>query len=351
VGVELASIIIVGYNNWPDLEMAIQSALRQTYEPVEVIVVDNDSSDETSEEVPRRFGDRIRYIRQNNRRDSGAYNTGYRVAQGEFIQFLAGDDVLAPNKIEKQIQFFQENPDVQIVYGDIRTFNDLPGPAKWSDHNSEDYEDMLAALLHPQQECAEGSVLGTLFRRTAIERIGPWDESLYTADSDYWLRAAWMGCRFRRYPGPLVGFSRDRLGQMTADASAMMHGIEEVWTKALNYVDREPYRSMLSRKLARVRYYLAISKDRMTRRESLAKLEQARQVCPSLISLPVYLIGRLLITLPGARHLVTAGGLRFLRRTIARAFGYELPKPFVYERQPRKGPAPGSIDILESKHS
>jgi glycosyltransferase involved in cell wall biosynthesis len=351
VRVGLASIVIVGYNNWPDLEMAIQSALSQSHEPVEVIVVDNDSSDETSEEVPRRFGERIRYIRQNNRRDSGAYNTGYRVAQGEFIQFLAGDDVLAPNKIEKQIQIFRENPDAQIVYGDIRTFNDLPGPARWSDHNSEDYEDMLAALLHPQQECAEGSVLGTLFHRTAVERIGPWDESLYTADADYWLRGAWIGCRFRRCPGALVGFSRERPGQMTADSSAMMHGIEDVWTKAMSYIDREPYRSMLSRKLARVRYYLAISKDGMTLRESLAKLEQSRQACPSLVSFPIYLIGGLLIVLPGGRHLVTAARLRFLRRAIARALGYDLPRALCYELPPRSDRPPGSIDLIMSKHS
>src|SRR5262245_41810676 len=104
---ELVSIIVVGYNNWPDLELAIQSALCQSYRPIEVIVIDNSSTDDTSKEVPRRFSDRICYLRQENRGDAGAYNRGIREAKGEFLQFLDGDDVLTPYKIEKQMEIMR----------------------------------------------------------------------------------------------------------------------------------------------------------------------------------------------------------------------------------------------------
>src|ERR1017187_4001465 len=129
----LVSIVICAYQNWPDLEMTIESALQQSYQPIEVIVVDNSSTDPTPREVPERFGGRVRYISQPNKQCAGACNTGFDLARGEFIQFVDGDDVLAPNKIAKQMEFFQANPELDIVYGDVRRFQTLPGAANWID--------------------------------------------------------------------------------------------------------------------------------------------------------------------------------------------------------------------------
>src|SRR5579864_6145645 len=108
---DVVSIVIVCHNNWPDLELAIQSSLRQTYSPLEVIVVDNDSTDATASEVPKRFGASVRYLRQLNRGDGGGYNAGCLVSSGDFVQFLDGDDFLAPNKIAKQVEAFRLNPE------------------------------------------------------------------------------------------------------------------------------------------------------------------------------------------------------------------------------------------------
>ena len=130
---ELVSIVVCAYNNWPDLDLAIQSALCQSHQPVEVIVVDNSSTDATAVEAPARFGTRVRYIRQPNTGDGGAYNTGLAAARGEFLQFLDGDDVLAPNKIEKQLDVFHSDPDADIVFGGVRHFQSLPGQARWTD--------------------------------------------------------------------------------------------------------------------------------------------------------------------------------------------------------------------------
>src|SRR5258708_37209981 len=122
----LVSIVVVAYNNWPDLELAIDSALYQSYPNIEVIVIDNSSTDATSQAVPNRFGARVRYIRQPNRGCAGAYNAGLDLASGEFIQFVDGDDVLAPGKIQRQVDVFRTRPDLDIVYGDIRMVQTLP---------------------------------------------------------------------------------------------------------------------------------------------------------------------------------------------------------------------------------
>src|SRR5438128_2463831 len=106
----LVSIIICSYNSWPDLELAISSALCQSLRPVEVIVVDNDSHDATPLEVPRRFGEAVKFVSQPNRGAYGAFNTGMALAKGEFFQFMDGDDVLLPHKIEAQVAAFHEWP-------------------------------------------------------------------------------------------------------------------------------------------------------------------------------------------------------------------------------------------------
>jgi glycosyltransferase involved in cell wall biosynthesis len=315
---QLVSVVIVAYNAWPELEVAIESALCQSYRPLEVIVVDNDSSDATAEEIPRRFGDRVRYIRQPNLKNSGGYNSGFRAAAGNFIQFLDGDDVLAPNKIAKQMEVFRAHPEADIVYGDIRQFQALPGIPRWEDYPTRQYDDMVAAMITTNGYGASLSVLGALLRRQTLERVGPWDESIHITDWDYWLRAAWAGCRFVHCPGGPMGFYRRSPGQMTEDAAAMRSGMEEIWEKALGYINREPYRQNVARCLASVRFHQAIKQERLTTSEALAKLRLARAADPGLFSPLAYPLAWALIVLPGGRSLARSRRLGKMRQGLAR---------------------------------
>jgi glycosyltransferase involved in cell wall biosynthesis len=324
----LVSVVICAYNNWPDVELTIASALNQSYRPLEVIVVDNSSTDQTPQEVPTRFGSRLHYLHQPNRGDSGAYNTGFEVAQGEFVQFVDGDDVLAPNKIEKQMEVFRTDPSLDIVYGDIRTFQTLAGPANWKDVGTQPEDDMLHALLVPEKHGAGISALGALFHRRALERLGPWDETLYSSDTDYWLRAAWATCRFGHCPGSPTGFSRVRPGQMSANVFALTRGLEAVWDKALGYVTREPYRGLIAAGLAETKFHLAVSRYQMTRREALAKLASARAISPQRVSAPAYAAACAAIVVPGGTALVRSKRLRPIRRVLARMLHYRRPQTF-----------------------
>ncbi|OFW10655.1 MAG: hypothetical protein A3H27_03230 [Acidobacteria bacterium RIFCSPLOWO2_02_FULL_59_13] len=322
----LVSVVICAYNNWPDVEMTTASALHQSYHPVEVIVVDNSSSDATPQEIPRRFGKLVQYIRQPNRECAGAYNAGFAVARGEFIQFVDGDDVLAPNKIQKQVEVFRENPEMDIVYGDFRYFQTLAGPANWEDVATQPEEDMLRRSIVLDGQWVGITTLGALFHRRALERVGPWDETLYIEDDDYWMRAAYAGCRYGHCPGSPMGFKRIRPGQKGKNASAMAQGAERVWEKALGYVTREPYRTWLAQELARRRFHVAVTRHDLSRREALAKLAQARATSPEAISALCYAAGCAVIVLPGGSALARSPRWRPIRRVLSRFLHFRTQK-------------------------
>lgn len=312
----LVSVVVCAYQNWPDLEMTLESALHQSYDAVEIIVVDNGSADETPVEIPKRFGSRIRYIRQDNRGDAGAYNTGLRLARGEFIQFVDGDDILAPDKLDKQVACLSASY-LDVIYGDIRFFRNAPGVANWIDVSTPSESNMLKSLT--TLDWTGLSALGSLFRRSALETIGPWDENLYIADLDYWLRAAWAGCRFGRCEGSPLGFARRRPEQMSQNTAAMIAGTEAVWEKALTYVNREPYRGWIAAKLARHRLSIALRKNGMTTRNALRQLDRARAASADVVNIPIYVLARVVITTPGASALVKSSAVRSVRKVAARA--------------------------------
>jgi glycosyltransferase involved in cell wall biosynthesis len=319
----LVSVVVCAYNNWPDVEMTIASVLQQSYRALEVIVVDNSSTDATAEEVPRRFGQAVRYICQPNRGDAGAYNAGFDLARGEFVQFVDGDDVLAANKIEKQVELFRAHPEFDIVYGDMRMFQTLPEIATWEDVTTRAELDMLKALIL-SCGCWTGiSTLGSLFHRRALERVGQWDETLYISDLDYWVRAAWAGCRFGHCSG-LMGFARRRPDQMSKNPSAIARGVEAVWQKAMGYVTQEAYRSLIAMRLARLRFEMALTKDELPLREACSKLALARATSPETISALVHAAAYAAIVMPGGTALVRSRWLRPIRRVLARMLGLDF---------------------------
>ena len=319
---DLVSVVIVAHDDWPDLELAIESALGQSHPHVEVIVVDNDSSDATPQVVPDRYGDRVAFRRQPNRYEGGGRNTGFELASGELIQFLDADDFLAPDKVAKQVAACESDPDVDIVYGDFRVFG-LPG-LKYEEGDTRDFDDILLALLSPDGNGAGLLVHSALFRRRALERIGPWDETIPTSDQDYWLRAAAAGCTFKHCPGSLC-FYRRRPGQMTSRRLGLLRDMEMTLAKALDYVEDSPYRDLVVTRLARLRFVLAVAGESGDRRAGLAELRLAREGSPETVSKLAYALGCTLISVPGGSSLARAQGLRPARALGARLLGLRSP--------------------------
>jgi glycosyltransferase involved in cell wall biosynthesis len=316
----IVSVVIVAHDNWPDLELAVESVLNQSYRNLEVVLVDNDSRDSTATEVSRRYAGRLRYLQQSNRMDAGGYNRGIAETSGEFVQLLDADDFIAVNKIEKQLEVFSANHDADIVYGDGCQFQTSPGRPDWEGWKTVQHDDMLARLLDPAGEGAGLLPHAVLMKRRALERVGPWDETILSADQDYWLRCAAAGCVFRYSPGAWA-FHRRRPGQMSSDRKAMLGRMEQTLTKALTYVDREPYRSILRRRLAGIRFAIALVGPELDRRQAAELLESARELDPRRVNGMAYRLGRAVVRTPGARSALRHPSLRLVRRSVGRVMG------------------------------
>ncbi len=113
---DLVSILIPCYNAERWIAQSIESALAQTYGSIEVIVVDDGSTDR-SLDIIRGFGDRIRWETGPNRGGNWARNRLLDLARGEWVQFLDADDYLLPDKVEPQMHFLQNHPETDILYG------------------------------------------------------------------------------------------------------------------------------------------------------------------------------------------------------------------------------------------
>src|SRR3984957_6990921 len=112
--VPLVSVIIPTHDSARFIAEAVRGALAQTYGRLEVIVIDDGSSDETGG-ILRGFADRIRYRRQENRGPAGDRNAGIKVAGGKYIGFLDADDLWMPDKVELQVRFMEARSDVGLL--------------------------------------------------------------------------------------------------------------------------------------------------------------------------------------------------------------------------------------------
>ena len=183
----LVGVVVPTYNRADVLPRALQSALRQTYEALEVIVVDDGSTDDTEAVVAALDDPRVRYVLQpRNAGVSAARNRGIREARGEFIAFLDSDDEWFPDKIERQVARFREvNNRVGLLYCGVRSVSDRRGD--WTfrpKHRGDVYEAMLQRnVIHT------GS--GVVIRREVVDVVGGFDEEIPAIeDYEYWLRIA-----------------------------------------------------------------------------------------------------------------------------------------------------------------
>lgn len=118
---ELVSVVIPTFNRAYCIAATIDSVLAQTHQAVEVVVVDDGSTDGTAELVAKRYAgdERVRYIRQTNQGVSTARNTGFQHARGEFVALLDSDDLWYPHKLAAQLAVFRAHPEVGMVWSDL----------------------------------------------------------------------------------------------------------------------------------------------------------------------------------------------------------------------------------------
>jgi glycosyltransferase involved in cell wall biosynthesis len=181
--ISLISCIIPVYNGEVYLQEALESILAQTYRPLEIIVVDDGSTDGTAALVAG-YGDKLRYLFQPNAGTAAACNLGITAADGDFVAFLAADDLWHPEKLSRQISRFQVRPDLDLCVTHVQNF--------WISELKEEAERFRH---HRIAQPLPGYVPQALLARRALfETVGKFNTSLRHADStDWFLRATDRG--------------------------------------------------------------------------------------------------------------------------------------------------------------
>ncbi len=194
----LVTIGIPCYNAAAFIKTAIESALNQTYPNVEVIVVDDGSTD-TSLVIASAFGDRVNVIRGGRRGGNYARNTILRESRAEWIQFLDADDRLEPDKIARQLAETDGGRDADVIYSPVIIETTTGGQSTREISRSSPERDLYAQWLSwdlPQTG-------GCLWRRTALEEIDGWRvEQACCQEHELYLRSLKEGHRWRFAPTP-----------------------------------------------------------------------------------------------------------------------------------------------------
>ena len=175
----LVSIIIPCFNHGLFLSEAINSALNSTYSPLEIIVVDDGSADD-SREIALKFREgytNVHYVYQDNRGPSAARNLGIRISRGEYILPLDADDKISKDYIEKAVQILKENSEIKVVYGNAEFFG-----AKTGSWKLQEFSLHRLALRNMIYSSA-------LFRKSDYDQTGGYDERLVYGHEDweFWI--------------------------------------------------------------------------------------------------------------------------------------------------------------------
>ncbi|MHC4268497.1 MAG: glycosyltransferase family 2 protein [Planctomycetota bacterium] len=177
------SVIIPVYNGETYLVEAVESIHRQNYEPIEIIIVDDGSTDKTSQIVKNIKGN-VNYVYQKNRGPAAARNRGIQLAKSQFLAFLDADDLWPENKLQMQFEHLEKDSFVKIVMGHIQL-----QCLRLLEGNNKRYH--FEKFANPFFTFSFGA---GLFRKSVFSKVGLLDESLrYSEDVDWFLRAKEAG--------------------------------------------------------------------------------------------------------------------------------------------------------------
>ena len=177
----LVSVVIPVFNGERFLREAVQSVLDQKYSPIEIIIVDDGSTDGTSA-VARSFSETVRYLYQANQGPAAARNRGIEHAQGSLIAFADADDLWPSEKLEMQLPYLINDAAIEIVMGriqQVRLSKTVNGQTQAEE------------LAEPAFSVNLGSAV---IKKSVFERVGLFDESMrYSEDVDWFMRAREAG--------------------------------------------------------------------------------------------------------------------------------------------------------------
>ena len=188
---DLVSVIIPVYNQAEYVVSAIESVLEQSYGSVQILVIDDGSTDDSVKQIEAAFSNEINFIRQRNMGPSAAINAGLEIARGEFISLLGGDDIASSDRFASQVDQMKTTAhDIlfslpSLIDGDGNPLRDDEFPIFQLTNLSG--SDLFSRLFYGGNFLCAPSVM---FRRSVFEKLGGFHRGLVQLqDYDYWLRA------------------------------------------------------------------------------------------------------------------------------------------------------------------
>ena len=261
----LVSVIIPTFNSGLYIEEAVRSVLDQSYTDLEVLVIDDGSTDATREVVGTILDDRLRYIPMEER--CGNYfarNKGISLSRGEYLAFLDADDLWAKDKLRKQMAVFEKRPEVGICFSDHLVFKNKNKKEFFTDlintysADGRDYNQFIRRLLIGNFVITSS----VLAKRECFDRLGQFDTAFQNAmDYDMWLRIV-LNYKPHYIPGGLVfrrihklNISRNKVNSM----KAVGYVLDKLLSEGTKHTFYSPEFEPLIRKHREVaRYYLGL---------------------------------------------------------------------------------------------
>lgn len=249
------SVIIPTYNRSQYILECIESVFNQSYLEIEVIVVDDNSTDDTEEKLSHLVDqNKIKYFHNPQKGASSARNLGIKNSTGDLIAFLDSDDVFYPDKLERQVRYCNENPEAKIVHADFDKFNDSGNLL------GRRYTGFFLGNIYPQiLEYWEMliAISCVVVKPEVFGKVGLFDESLsYGEDLDMWARVA-RRFAFHHIPESL---SKVRLheGNLSREKSNLAERFLPYLNKAIN-VDNELTRTRVRKIYSNMYCYLGLN--------------------------------------------------------------------------------------------
>ncbi|ANU22557.1 glycosyltransferase family 2 protein [Planococcus donghaensis] len=221
------SVIIPTFNRSELLKKALKSLEKQSHQNLEIIIIDDFSTDDTADVVAEMTDDRIIYLKHEvNKGGSEARNTGLKRATGNFIGFLDSDDQWLPDKIEKQLEKFSEDSDVGVVYTGVQVVNENKQPTR---KIVPEYRgDILSKLLEFNYIDTTSSVL---VRKEVLDQVKGFDASLPSCqDWDLYIRLAQV-TKFDFVKESLVLFYHHSGERITTNKTSVLNGHLSIFEK------------------------------------------------------------------------------------------------------------------------
>lgn len=221
------SVIIPTHNRSELLKKAVKSLENQSHQNFEIIIIDDFSTDDTAEVVSQMKDDRIIFLKHDiNKGGSEARNTGIKRATGRFIGFLDSDDQWLPDKLEKQLKLFENQPDVGVIYTGVQVVNENNQPTR---KIVPEYRgDILPELF--ESNCID-TTSSVLIKKEVLDQVQGFDSGLPSCqDWDLYIRLAQV-TKFDFVKESMVLFYHHSGERITTNKKSVLNGHLSIFEK------------------------------------------------------------------------------------------------------------------------